>query len=124
MGDTDEPMMPGGWDHLQEQRLKKVRAMRARGQEPYPAHVSRTHTAAEAVAGLRGRLWERTVEKAEVAKLSESLTLVSTRLVAGRTRVRVLADAAPGAAFLPAEPELEDVYFAVRRGAVLQSRAA
>ena len=52
---------------------------------------------AEAVAGLRGRLWERTVEKAEVAKVSESLALVSTRLVAGRTRVRVLADATPGA---------------------------
>jgi len=79
---------------------------------------------AEAVAGLRGRLWERTVEKAEVAKVSESLALVSTRLVAGRTRVRVLADATPGAGFVLAEPELEDVYFAVRRGADVQSRAA
>jgi len=79
---------------------------------------------AEAVAGLRGRLWERTVEKAEVARVSESLALVSTRLVAGRTRVRVLADAIPGAGFIPAEPELEDVYFAVRRGADMQSRAA
>jgi ABC-2 type transport system ATP-binding protein len=79
---------------------------------------------AEAVALLRGRLWERTVEKAEVAKVSESLALVSTRLVAGKTRVRVLADGTPGAGFVPAEPELEDVYFAVRRGADLQSRAA
>jgi ABC-type multidrug transport system ATPase subunit len=79
---------------------------------------------AEAVAGLRGRLWERTVDKSEVAKLSESLSLVSTRLVAGRTRVRVLADAAPAPGFVPAEPELEDVYFAVRRGADLRSRAA
>jgi ABC-2 type transport system ATP-binding protein len=79
---------------------------------------------AEAVAGLRGRLWERTVEKAEVPKVSESLALISTRLVAGKTRVRVLAEATPGAGFVPAEPELEDVYFAVRRGADLQSRAA
>jgi ABC-2 type transport system ATP-binding protein len=79
---------------------------------------------ADAVAGLRGRLWERTVEKSEVAKLSESLSLISTRLVAGRTRVRVLADAAPAPGFVLAEPELEDVYFAVRRGADLRSRAA
>jgi len=38
--------------------------------------------------------------------------------------VRVLADAAPGAGFVPADPELEDVYFAVRRGADVRSRAA
>jgi len=79
---------------------------------------------ADAVAALRGRLWERTVEKSEVAKLSGSLTLISTRLVAGRTRVRVLADAAPAPGFVAADPELEDVYFAVRRGADLRSRAA
>src|SRR6516162_3753129 len=34
------------------------------------------------------------------------------------------ADAAPAAGFLPAEPELEDVYFAVRRAADGRSRAA
>lgn len=79
---------------------------------------------AEAIAGLRGRLWERTVEKSEVARLGESLQLISTRLVGGRTRVRVLADGAPGPGFGPAEPELEDVYFAVRRGADARSRAA
>ena len=79
---------------------------------------------ADAVAALRGRLWERIVDKAEVARLSESLSVVSTRLVAGRTRVRVLADAVPGAGFVLADPELEDVYFAVRRGADVQSRAA
>jgi len=79
---------------------------------------------AEAIAGLRGRLWERTVERSEAARLGESLQLISTRLVGGRTRVRVLADAAPGPGFGPAEPELEDVYFAVRRGADARSKAA
>jgi ABC-2 type transport system ATP-binding protein len=78
----------------------------------------------EAIAGLRGRLWERTVEKAEVARLTESLSLISTRLVGGRTRVRVLAEATPGPGFVAAEPELEDVYFAVRRGADVQPKAA
>ena len=78
----------------------------------------------EAIAGLRGRLWERTVDRSEVAPLGESLQLISTRLVGGRTRVRVLADGAPGPGFGPAEPELEDVYFAVRRGADAPSRAA
>ena len=53
-----------------------------------------------------------------------ALQLISTRLVGGRTRVRVLADGAPGPGFGPAEPELEDVYFAVRRGADEPSKAA
>ena len=50
MAETDEPALPGGWDHLQRQRLDKARALRERGEEPYPAHVRRTHAAAEAVA--------------------------------------------------------------------------
>jgi lysyl-tRNA synthetase, class II len=49
VGDAAEPALPGGWDHLQRQRLDKVRDLRARGIEPYPAHVERTHTTAEAI---------------------------------------------------------------------------
>jgi lysyl-tRNA synthetase, class II len=49
VGDAAEPALPGGWDHLQRQRLDKVRDLRARGIEPYPAHVERTHTSAEAI---------------------------------------------------------------------------
>ena len=48
--DALEPAPPGGWDHLQRQRLEKAKAMRARGVEPYPGHLTRTHTCAEAVA--------------------------------------------------------------------------
>lgn len=47
-----EPSLAGGWDHLQRQRLDKAAALRARGQEPYPAHVERTHTCHEAVEGI------------------------------------------------------------------------
>jgi lysyl-tRNA synthetase class 2 len=47
-----EPTLPGGWDHLQRQRLEKAEALRERGVEPYPAHVERTHTCREAVEGI------------------------------------------------------------------------
>jgi len=79
---------------------------------------------AEAVAGLRGRLFEKIVDRAELAALVGRLPVISTRLVGGRSRVRVLAGAPPEPGFVLAEPELEDVYFAVRRGAERQSRAA
>jgi ABC-type multidrug transport system ATPase subunit len=63
------------------------------------------------VAELHGRLWGRTVDKSELAAVRASHTVVSTRLVAGRHEVRVLADDAPPG-MKAAEPELEDVYFA------------
>ena len=39
-------------------------------------------------------------------------SVLSERLSAGKTVLRVIADAAPESGFEPAAPELEDVYFA------------
>ncbi|MFL5361383.1 MAG: ABC transporter ATP-binding protein [Myxococcales bacterium] len=77
-----------------------------------------------AIAGLNGRIWEKTVAREELAALSAAHPVVSTRLVGGRTRLRVLADGAPAAGFAPASPDLEDVYFGVLRGLALDRKAA
>jgi ABC-2 type transport system ATP-binding protein len=69
-----------------------------------------------AIEGMRGRIWRSVIEKAALAALERDHAVVSTRLLAGRTVVRVLADAAPGPAFEAAEPELEDVYFCALAG--------
>ena len=58
---------------------------------------------------LRGRIWRRTVSRAE-------LPVISTKLLAGRTIVHVFAETSPGAEYEPVEPELEDVYFSVMAG--------
>jgi len=79
---------------------------------------------AQAIASLNGRIWERTVARAELEGISEAHAVVSTRLVAGRTRVRVLSESPPGAGFAPATPDLEDVYFSVLRGATVDRKAA
>ena len=60
---------------------------------------------------LRGRVWTRTIGKQEVAAQRAALHVLSEQLHAGRTRLRVLADARPDPAFEPALPDLEDVYF-------------
>jgi ABC-type multidrug transport system ATPase subunit len=65
----------------------------------------------ELVDELRGRVWGRTVGKDAVAGYRETLQVLSAQLHAGRTRLRVLADAPPDTAFEPLSPELEDVYF-------------
>jgi ABC-type multidrug transport system ATPase subunit len=66
---------------------------------------------------LVGRVWQRTVDRAQVPALEESHRVLSTQLQAGRTQVRILADACPGDGFEPRKPDLEDVYFAARRAA-------
>jgi ABC-type multidrug transport system ATPase subunit len=68
-----------------------------------------------AIAALRGRVFIREVERAELASYGASHAVISTKLLAGRTVIRVLADASPGDGFSPIEPTLEDVYFAAMR---------
>jgi ABC-2 type transport system ATP-binding protein len=71
---------------------------------------------AKAVESLAGRTWEKSVERALVANYLASHKVLSTRLFAGRTRVRVFADSRPDASFEPAAADLEDVYFATIKG--------
>jgi len=66
---------------------------------------------ADAIAGLQGKVWSRVMEKSELPALEAEHELISTHLLAGRTVVRVCADASPGAGFEPMEAGLEDVYF-------------
>jgi ABC-type multidrug transport system ATPase subunit len=70
---------------------------------------------AQAVAAMRGRIWRRVIEKREVSALAETHPIISTKLLAGRTVVRVHS-ATPVSGFEPAEPDLEDVYFSALAG--------
>jgi ABC-type multidrug transport system ATPase subunit len=79
---------------------------------------------AAAVAGLQGRIWEKTVARTEIEGIAVAHAVVSTRLAAGRTRVRVLSEAPPATGFAAAMPDLEDVYFSVLRGLTLDRKAA
>jgi ABC-type multidrug transport system ATPase subunit len=69
-----------------------------------------------AIDDLRGRLWRRSVSRAELPALETELQVVSTKLQAGRTIVHVYAESSPGAEFEQVEPHLEDVYFSVMAG--------
>nr|WP_262907654.1 ABC transporter ATP-binding protein [Hymenobacter sp. BT770] len=68
------------------------------------------------VAGLRGRIWRRLVAKQELPALAQAHTIISTKMLAGRTLVHVHSDEQPGPAFEAAEPTLADVYFSVMAG--------
>ncbi len=69
---------------------------------------------------LKGRIWKKTVAKADLESYRQKYTVISTRLVAGSTVIHVLADSDPGDGFSPVEAGLEDVYFST----LSQSRKA
>ena len=66
---------------------------------------------------VRGRIWQKTIAKADLEDHQARHRIVSARLVQGRTVVRAYAEAEPGDGFAPADPTLEDVYFATIRNA-------
>jgi ABC-2 type transport system ATP-binding protein len=69
-----------------------------------------------AIEEMRGRIWRSVIEKSELPRLEREHAVISTKLLAGRTLVRVFSDGAPGPGWEPAEPGLEDVYFSTMAG--------
>jgi ABC-2 type transport system ATP-binding protein len=63
------------------------------------------------IAELSGKVWTKTIERAELEAERARRQVISTRLAGGRTVIHVLADTAPDAGFAGAPPGLEDVYF-------------
>ena len=71
-----------------------------------------------AVADLRGHIWRRVIPKSQLADVEREHAVISTKLLAGRTVVRVYSDGTPHPGFEPAEPDLEDVYFSTMAGQI------
>jgi ABC-type multidrug transport system ATPase subunit len=65
----------------------------------------------ELARSLRGRIWKKLIARNDVAAYKEKLPVISSRLVTGRTLIRVYGEAPPEPDFEPVEPDLEDVYF-------------
>lgn len=64
-----------------------------------------------AISQLKGRIWEKEILKSDLPEYRESHRVISTRLFAGKTHIRVYGEADPENGFSSIEPSLEDVYF-------------
>ena len=69
-----------------------------------------------AVAEMRGRVWERIVSREELPQVERDYSVLSTKLLAGRTVVRISSPTLPSPEFHAAEADLQDVYFSVMHG--------
>jgi ABC-type multidrug transport system ATPase subunit len=73
--------------------------------------IVREGAPADLVAQLKGRIWKKIIDKAELEAAKARYKVISTRLLAGRTVIHIESETDPGAGFTPVEGGLEDVYF-------------
>ncbi|AHM58731.1 putative ABC transporter ATP-binding protein [Flammeovirgaceae bacterium 311] len=75
----------------------------------------------QTIERIKGKIWRSVIEKHALPALEQAHAVISTKLLAGLTVVRVYSDASPGAGFEPVTPDLEDVYFSTMAGHYGQS---
>jgi ABC-type multidrug transport system ATPase subunit len=69
-----------------------------------------------AVAELKGKIWRRTIDKSTLPAIEQQYTVISTKLLGGKTVVHVYNEQDPGNGFEHVEADLEDVYFCTMSG--------
>jgi ABC-2 type transport system ATP-binding protein len=70
----------------------------------------------DAIAELKGRVWQRSISKAELPYFEGRYKIISNRLVGGRPFLHVLSELALNGGFSCSTPDLEDVFFTKIRG--------
>jgi len=60
---------------------------------------------------LRGKVWQKSIERSEVVEYKNNFNVISDKMVAGKPIIHVFADSNPGSGFENVEPNLEDVFF-------------
>ncbi|MBL7853865.1 MAG: ABC transporter ATP-binding protein [Cyclobacteriaceae bacterium] len=66
---------------------------------------------ADLVDELKGKMWSKSIERAELTDYRNRFRVISTQLKAGKTQIHVLSESQPDAGFSAVEAGLEDVYF-------------
>ena len=66
----------------------------------------------DALQQIKGKVWERKVDKAELPVYQVGYKVISNKLVGGKPLIHVFSESALNNGFNPAEETLEDVFFA------------
>lgn len=69
-----------------------------------------------AMESLAGRIWSRTIQKAEMEDYESRYQVISSKLIAGRPLIHVFSETEPGDGFSPVPADLEDVFFTAIQG--------
>ena len=64
------------------------------------------------VETLSGKVWSKLIKKQTLEAHKTAFQVISTKLIAGETQIRVISDSKPEQGFEQISPNLEDLYFA------------
>jgi ABC-type multidrug transport system ATPase subunit len=65
----------------------------------------------DAVKGLAGQIWQKSISRAEVKDYEQRYRIISSKMIAGKPLVHIHSLEDPGDGFAPVAPDLEDVFF-------------
>jgi ABC-type multidrug transport system ATPase subunit len=63
------------------------------------------------IQDLQGRLWKKAIARHALKEHEDQFSVISTRLISGKTVIHVLHEKQPDTTFEPVSADLEDVYF-------------
>jgi ABC-type multidrug transport system ATPase subunit len=63
------------------------------------------------VAKMQGKVWQKSICKQQLAEFEANCHIISTRLFAGQTTIRIVAETPPSEGFSAVSATLEDAYF-------------
>lgn len=66
---------------------------------------------ADFIQDLEGKLWQKLIERRELAEHESRYKIISSQLNTGNLNIHVYSESNPGDGFEPLSPVLEDVYF-------------
>jgi ABC-type multidrug transport system ATPase subunit len=66
----------------------------------------------DALAEIKGKVWEKRIVKEELPQYQENYSVISNKLVSGKPLIHVFSEPKLNNGFVPAEENLEDVFFA------------
>lgn len=66
----------------------------------------------DALLQIKGKVWERKVDKADLAQFQNQYKIISSKLVGGKPLIHAYSNTDLGNGFIKAEENLEDVFFA------------
>lgn len=61
---------------------------------------------------VEGKVFMRNIEKGELPRFEKDYAVISNKRISGKPRIHVFSEQPPGNGFTPAQPTLEDVFFA------------
>ena len=66
----------------------------------------------EALRQIKGKVWEKRIDKEQLGEYQQNYKVISSKLVGGKPMIHVFSEAQMNGGFIPAEENLEDVFFA------------